>query len=172
MHTRPECFCSVRLFITTILFAFFTLSCSFSFDGPMSKTPPLPPKTSTPAEATDAREGQLAPGSLPDAPDDGRKWTRYMTDDYDVRYFIDEGGILKPSKEVIQFWRKREFPPGSSQRRILTFDEINCRRQEFRTVELQVTYADGRIGKSTEPTRWVKIWANSGEEYLMDEYCK
>jgi hypothetical protein len=69
-------------------------------------------------------------------------------------------------------WIKREFPPGAAQKEIVTLDEIDCREAQYRTLELRVTYRDGRTGRTDKATEWVKIYENSNEEYLMGEYCK
>jgi len=151
------------------------LSCSMSFDSPWEKkAPEIPQKApartqTTPGQPED--RSLSSSGALPVAGDSGRKWKRYMTDDEDIRYFCDEEAITK-SKGVIQMWRKREFPPGASQKAIVTLDEIDCSNARFRTLELLVTYSDGTTGRSSEATRWVKIYANSSEEYLLGEYCK
>jgi len=176
----PSRCCQALIIMLSVLSLF---SCSLSFDNPWEKKPAeLPQQKPTPPEVHSVqKEGKQLPSSASsDASsnvssgenEDGRKWKRYMTDDQDVRHFIDEEAITRISKDVIQMWRKREFPPGATQRRIVTLDELNCPRQEFRTVELQVTYSDGRIGRSKEPGRWAKIYENTNEEYLMDEYCK
>jgi len=160
----------------TIIFAMlFLLSCSMSFDAPWDNKPTeisQKPPTRTATAATQ-QESQSAPFSsaLPVEGDAGRKWNKYMTDDDDIKYFCDEGAVSKSNGKV-QVWIKREFPTGASQRAIVTLYEIECSKASFRTLELHVTYADGKTGRSTEATKWVKIFANSNEEYLLGEYCK
>ncbi len=101
-----------------------------------------------------------------------RKWTDYRKDTMDVEYYYDQEAILRPSKNVIQVWRKRVFPPSQHQKEIVTLDEINCRSQQYRTLELRVIRWDGTIQTSSKPAGWQKIWAGSPEEYFLDEVCK
>ncbi len=100
-----------------------------------------------------------------------RKWTNYRKDTMDVEYYYDQEAVLRPSKNVIQVWRKRVFPTREHQKEIVTFDEINCRLQQYRTLELRVIRWDDTIQTSSKPTPWQKIWAGSSEEYLLDEVC-
>ena len=73
-----------------------------------------------------------------------------MTDEDDIRYFRDEDAIIRSPKNIIQMWRKREFPPGATQKEIVTLDEIDCGKARYRTLDLRVTYRDGRTGEPTK----------------------
>ena len=150
------------------------VSCSFNFDMPGDKNVADGyQKRTTGSETGPAQpESQPRPVLSSSAGEDGRKWTSYTTDDGDTKYFYDKDAIMRSSNNIIQMWRKREFPPGAAQERIVTLDEIDCRKTQYRTLELRVTYSDGTTGRSNEATRWVKIHANSSEEYLMRENCK
>ena len=158
-----------------IILSFLSLvSCSFNFDLPWDRTAGDGSRQKT----TKTETAPAQPGSQPlpklssSAGEDGRKWTRYMTDDDDIRYFYDEGTIIQSSNNIIRMWRKREFPPGAAQKEIATLDEIDCRKTRYRTLELRVTYWDGTTGRSDNATRWAKIYNNSGEALLMGEHCK
>lgn len=102
----------------------------------------------------------------------GRKWISYMEDANGVEYFYDKDTIAHPSKSLVQMWRKREFPSGASQKEIAALDEIDCGGARYRSLELRVTYRDGAIRTFDKVTPWAKIYADSAEEYLMDQYCK
>ena len=101
-----------------------------------------------------------------------RKWTKYWTDDDDIKYFYDEGAIIQSSKSTIQMWIRREFPSGAAQKEIVTLDEIDCSQARYRIRELRVTYPNGTTRRTDKVTKWITIYENSNEEYLMGEYCK
>ncbi len=163
-----------RAKLIIILAGLFLVSCSHV--PPMNKSGRADSQKKT-ETAQKAREAQPQPESQPlpnvssSAGEDERKWTRYMTDEDDITYFCDENAIIQSSKNIIQIWGKREFPPGAAQKEIVTLDEIDCREARYRTLNLRVTYWNGTTGTSHEATRWAKIWENSTEEYLMDEHC-
>jgi hypothetical protein len=163
-----------RTDLIIIPFILSLVSCSLNFDMPWDRNVADNPqkKTAKAETAPTQPESRPAPELSSVAGDEGRKWTKYMTDEEDIKHFCDEDAIVRPSKGIIQIWRKREFPPGATQKAIVTLDEIDCRKAECRTLELRVTYRDGTTGKSDKPTGWIKIYANSDEEYLMGEYCK
>ena len=102
----------------------------------------------------------------------GRKWASYWKNDQGVESFWDEESLLRPRKGLIQIWRKRAFPSGSAQKEIAARDEINCREAQWRTLELRVTNWDGTTRTSDKATAWGNVYANSAEEYLMDQHCK
>jgi hypothetical protein len=155
-----------------ILFVLSLVSCSFNLprdrnvaDGSQKK--------STKTETASAQPGTQPPLQLFST--GGmyyRKWAKYVTDEDDIKYFCDEDAIIQSPKNTVQMWIKREFPPGAAQKEIVTLVEIDCREAQYRTLELRVTYRDGRSGRTDKATEWVKIYENSNEEYLMGEYCK
>ncbi len=113
------------------------------------------------------------PVSKPPVSDEaGRKWTSYTEDDNGVEYFYDKDTIAHPSKDLVQMWRKREFPSGASQKEIVTLDEIDCRGARYRSLELRVTHRDGTIQTFNKVAPWATIYVDSAEEYLMNEHCK
>ncbi len=114
--------------------------------------------------------GALCPGA---AQEIDRKWTSYMRDrDTGTEYFYEKETLMNPSPDLIQMWRKRVFPAGASQKEIVTFEEIDCRAARYRSLELQVTYWDGTSKRFEKASPWGKIYANSPDEFLMDEHCK
>ena len=164
----------LRALATVIIFILPLVSCSLSFDMPWDKTvTPGSQKKTAKTEATPGQpKSEPTPEPSSDASEDGRKWTKYNTDEDDVKHFYDENAVVRSSGNIIQIWRKREFPSGAAQRRIVTLEEIDCGKAEYRTVELRVTYSDGTTGRSDKPTRWAKIFENSHEAYFMREHCK
>ena len=106
------------------------VACSLNFNVPWDKSAADNYQTTTTRTKTAPVQPENQPSIAvsPSAVEDGRKWTRYMTDDNDIRYFCDEETITQPSKNTVQMWRKREFPAGSAQRQIVTYDEIDCKK--------------------------------------------
>jgi hypothetical protein len=102
-----------------------------------------------------------------------RKWTSYMKDrGANVEYLYDKEELTKPSKNLMQVWRKRVFPAGATQKEIVTLDEIDCHQARYRALRLRVTYWDGTVKAWDKVNPWAKVYANSPEEYLMDEHCQ
>ncbi|HME43546.1 MAG TPA: surface-adhesin E family protein [Syntrophorhabdales bacterium] len=166
---------SCRTLLIIILFTLSLVSCSFNFDMPWDnkKVPEVAQKKVTKPETAQEQAGDQSPPMLSSSVcEGGRKWTKYSTDEDDVKHFYDEDAVTRPSGNIVQIWRKREFSSGAAQRQIVTLEEIDCRRAEYRTLELCVAYWDGTTGRSEKPTGWVKIYENSHESYFMSEYCK
>jgi hypothetical protein len=101
-----------------------------------------------------------------------RKWTSYGKDLQEIEYFFDKDAIARPAANIIQVWRKRVFPQRSAQREIVALDEINCRLQKFRALELHVTAWDGSTKISNKLGPWATIWSKSAEEHFLDTVCK
>jgi hypothetical protein len=101
-----------------------------------------------------------------------RKWTSYGKDAQEIEYYYDKDAIARPSANIIQVWRKRVFPQRSAQRDIVALDEINCRLQKYRALELHVTTWDGSTQITKKPGPWGTIWSKSAEEYFLDTHCK
>jgi hypothetical protein len=159
--------------LAIILVALFLVSCSHV--PPMTKdsTADSQKETVTAQKARNAEpqaQSQLLPKVSSSSDNSGRKWTSYARDD-GTEYFYDKDAIAQPSKGLLHIWRKREFPSRAAQKEIVTLDEIDCAKAEYRTLQLRVTYWDGRTQVSDKATRWAKIFENSAEEYLLDEHC-
>jgi len=166
---------SRRTLLIIILFTLSLVSCSFNFDMPWDnkKVPEVTQKKVTKPETAQQQAGDQSPPMLSSsACEEGRKWIRYKTDEDDLKYFYDEEAVSRTPGSIVQIWRKREFPSGAGQRQIVTHDEINCRKGEYRTLELCVTYWDGTTGRSEKPTGWADIYANTHEAYFRSELCK
>ena len=102
-----------------------------------------------------------------------RKWTSYMRErDHSVEYFYDKDSLIKTPQRILQVWRKRVFAPGSAQKEIVTFDQIDCREAEYRSLQLSVTYWDGTVKTFNKEGPWAHVYSNSPEEYLLEEHCK
>ena len=55
---------------------------------------------------------------------------------------------------------------------MVTLDEIDCLKGQYRTLALRLTYWDGTTGRTDKPTRWMKVLRSSGEGYLKGQYCQ
>jgi hypothetical protein len=101
-----------------------------------------------------------------------RKWTSYMRGRDGTEYFYDKGAVIQTPQGYLQVWRKRVFPPGAAQKEIVTFDQLSCDfREEYRTLQLTVTYWDGTTKVYNKFSSWAHIYTNSPEEYLVDHHC-
>ena len=101
-----------------------------------------------------------------------RKWTSYMRGRDGTEYFYDKSAIIETPQRTLQVWRKRVFRAGAAQKEIVTFDQLTCDfREEYRTLQLAVTYWDGTTKVYDKPTPWAHIYTNSPEQYLVDEHC-
>lgn len=94
-----------------------------------------------------------------------------MRDEDGAEYFYDNEAITQPAKGILRMWRKREFQSQSAQKEIVTLDEIDCVKGQYRTLGLRVTRWDGRVEISEKPTSWSRVYENSVEEYLIHEHC-
>jgi hypothetical protein len=102
----------------------------------------------------------------------GRTWMLYFRNDDGLTWYLDEGKLREQPGNVIELWRKTVFPSWAFQKEIVTLDELDCREDEYRTRELQVTYWDGASQTSNIITPWAHIFSNSPEQYLIDTKCK
>ncbi|HME43763.1 MAG TPA: hypothetical protein VKF36_11800 [Syntrophorhabdales bacterium] len=101
-----------------------------------------------------------------------RKWTSYMRGRDGTEYFYDKGAVIETPQRTLQVWRKRVFRPGAAQKEIVTFDQLACDfREEYRTLRLSVTYWDGTTKVYDKWSPWAHIYANSPEQYLVNEHC-
>ena len=101
-----------------------------------------------------------------------RAWTKYATDNREVEYYFDKDAVLRPDTDILHIWRKRVFPQRSPLKEIVALDEFNCRLQRYRALELHVTGQDGNTQVSRKVGPWTPIWADSPDEYFLDETCK
>jgi len=107
------------------------------------------------------------------AEDSERNWTMYMRGRDGTEYYYDKQAVLETPQRYLQVWRKRVFKKGAAQKEIITFDQLACDfREEFRTLQMTVTYWDGTSKVYSNFTQWAHIYTNSPEQYLVDEHCK
>ena len=101
-----------------------------------------------------------------------RKWEEYAKDRQGATFYYDRESIAYPSPGVIKVWRKRGFPVRSSLKEIVSLDEIDCFKQKYRSVQLQVVQWDDTSETFNKIAEWSTIYGGSPEEYLLDTACK
>jgi hypothetical protein len=101
-----------------------------------------------------------------------RKWSHFFETNNRVRHYYDEGAITRTGKNFLTLWRKREFPSRMMQKEIITFEEINCKDQKFRTLKTQVVYRDDKPEAFEKTSPWATIFADSPEEWYLDNVCE
>jgi hypothetical protein len=110
-----------------------------------------------------------------------RKWEQYGKDNNGTTHYFDKSAITYPSKGIIHVWRKRTFPeavPGSgnvksSHKEIITYDEMNCKTEEYRALESQGINWDGTATRIfTRPTPWNPVFNDTADDTILRNYCK
>ena len=101
-----------------------------------------------------------------------RKWEEYSKDKQGLTFSYDKASITYPSPGVIKLWRKRSFPVRASQKEILSLDEIDCYKQKYRSVQLQLVQWDDTVDTFNKVAEWCVIYGDSPEEYFLDTACK
>ncbi len=106
------------------------------------------------------------------AEDAERNWTLYMRSGSGTEYYYDKGAVIETPERTLQVWRKRVFKPDAAQKEIVTFDQLTCDfREQYRSLQMTVTYWDGRSQTYSKISPWAHIFTNSPEQYLVDEHC-
>lgn len=103
-----------------------------------------------------------------------RKWEQYGEDKNGTVYFFERESVMYPAKGIIHVWRKRQLS-GSTKglKEITSFDEIDCRTDKFRSLELQgVNYDDTKTVIFKKPSMWSTIFQDSADEYITNQFCK
>jgi hypothetical protein len=103
-----------------------------------------------------------------------RKWESYAEDKGGVQYLFERESLDHTTKDLIYVWRKRIFAgKSSSQKEITSFDEIDCRTQKYRSLELQgVNWDDTTTIIYKRPTPWNTIFGDTPDEYFLDNFCR
>ena len=101
-----------------------------------------------------------------------RKWEEYSKDKQGLIFSYDKASITYPSTGVIKLWRKRSFPVRASQKEIISLDEIDCYKQKYRSVQLQLVQWDDTVETFNKAAEWSVIYGDSPEEFFLDTACK
>ncbi len=103
-----------------------------------------------------------------------RQWENYAEDRGGVLFYFERESVTYPSKDIIHVWRKRVFPGrSSSQKEIVSLDEINCKTEKYRSLELQgVNWDDTTTVIYKRPTPWNTIYTDTADEYFLDNFCR
>jgi hypothetical protein len=103
--------------------------------------------------------------------DEPKNWTEYARLKNGVVCFLDKGAIVFPEKDKVKVWRKRAFPPRSGEKEIVTYDEIDCRKQSYRSLLIRVTHENDTVETFVKNSPWTKIFEESPEEYMLGAPC-
>jgi len=103
-----------------------------------------------------------------------RKWEIYAKDRGGTQYYFERESLSYPAKNRIYVWKKRIFPgKSSSQKEIVSYDEIDCRDEKYRSLELQgVNWDDSTTIIYKRPTPWTPIFTDTADEYFLDTFCR
>jgi hypothetical protein len=103
-----------------------------------------------------------------------RKWESYAEDNGGVQYFFERESLDHTTKDLIYVWRKRIFPgKSSSQKEITSFDEIDCRTEKYRSLELQgLNWDDTTTIIYKRPTPWTPIFTDTPDYYFFNNFCR
>jgi hypothetical protein len=99
------------------------------------------------------------------------KWEQYSKDKQGLTFYYDKTSITYPSAGVIKVWRKRSFPVRASQKELISLDEIDCLKQKYRSVQMQVVQWDDTAETFNKVAEWSVIYGDSPEEILLDTAC-
>jgi hypothetical protein len=111
-------------------------------------------------------------GTVQAAEDPAGKWESYAKDRYGVEYFYEKETMEHPSDTLMKVWRRRTFPPKSAQQEILNLDEIDCVKQQYRSVETRVKYKDNTSETFKKASPWIGIFTGMTEVFFIEDYCK
>jgi hypothetical protein len=101
-----------------------------------------------------------------------RKWESYA-EERDVTYYFEKESISYPAKDLVHVWRKRIFSAKSSHKVITSLDEIDCRNERFRSLEVQgLSWDDTTTPVYKRPTPWVPIYTDTPDDYFLIHYCR
>jgi hypothetical protein len=102
-----------------------------------------------------------------------RTWENQF-EDRGVVYYVEKQSVSNPKPNTVQVWRKRTFPNAnmSSHKEIVSLDEIDCRKEKFRTLQLQALgWDDVATPIYKRPTPWATIYGGTAEDSLILDYC-
>ena len=103
-----------------------------------------------------------------------RKWEQYAEDRAGTIYYFEKESISYPAKNIIHLWRKRVMGPGGGgMKEITSYDELDCRTEKFRTLELQAINPNGTTTEIfRRPSPWNTVYQQSADEYILNNFCK
>jgi hypothetical protein len=102
-----------------------------------------------------------------------RKWEEHGRVRIGIVYYYEKDSITYPSRGMIRVWRKRVLPDRMADKEIISLDEVDCQKEKFRSVFVQVLRKNDTIDTFKKPSEdWAQVFADSPEEYFMDHFCK
>ncbi len=102
-----------------------------------------------------------------------RKWEEHARVRIGIVYYYEKDSITYPSRGIVKVWRKRVLPDRMTDKEIISLDEIDCQKEKFRSVFIQVIRKNDTVDTFKKPSEdWAQIYVDSPEEYFMDHFCK
>jgi hypothetical protein len=103
-----------------------------------------------------------------------RQWEQYEQDKGKTVYYFEKDSLSYPSPHIIHVWRKRTFPTrSSSHKEIVSFDEIDCKNDKYRSLEVQaLNWDDTPTPIYRKPSPWTNIYQDTPDEYFLDNFCR
>ena len=102
----------------------------------------------------------------------GDKWEKYVADKWGVIYYYDKDSVVMPTMGILKLWRKRDFRVGSAQKEIISYDEIDCVKQKYRSLQLRVVGQDDKVETTNRVLEWATIYGDHPEEWFLDNTCR
>jgi hypothetical protein len=159
---------TIKMVSIALSIMLFLESCTYIKNtlGSKEKDEPTRIKAEEAAKAASALREELAAKA-----DEPRNWTQYAKLKGGVVCFLDKDTITYPAKDMVQLWRKRVFPPRSGEKEIIAYDEMDCRKQKYRSLLLRVTHENDTVETFVKASPWAAVYEGSPEEYLLDTSC-
>ena len=101
----------------------------------------------------------------------GADWKIYASSNDEGTYFYDTEGVRQVSKDIVQVWEKRVFPPEKVQRYVGKFGlkykeldygirllELNCNERKFRSLQATYYKKDGLIDHFNFEAMGASVW--------------
>ncbi len=101
-----------------------------------------------------------------------RRWEVFGMSATGVSLLFDRRSITRGSDGTLQFLRRRTFSDSSYQKEIISREEVDCRKNRYRTLETEGIFWDGRHETSKTPTSWSRFYDDTTEDRLFMDTCK
>lgn len=132
--------------------------CSFTRSGKAAKD----------AEAFKKAEQARTAVPVPDKP-----WEKYGVDGRGVEYYYQKDTVSFPTKTTVHVWRKRTFRQRPQLKEIVSFDEIDCKTEKYRSLQTQgVRQDDSTTEMYVTPSPWYVIYDDSADDFFLNTSCK
>jgi hypothetical protein len=103
-----------------------------------------------------------------------RKWENYGEERSGTTYYFERESISYPARNIIRVWKKRTLAGSArSLKEITSYDEMDCKTEKYRTLELQGVNADDtKTEIFRKPGPWNTVYQDSADEYFLRKFCR